>query len=360
MLQKEFEGKMLARRSNIELIRIISMLMIVFHHYAVHSKWVFSEVYSNRQYFIEVIGSFGKIGVILFVLITGYFLTDSTWKPKKLSKLWGLVTFYSLSIYLLFLFLGKIQLSKYGWGYLFPIPLSLYWFPTYFFFLYLLLPMLKTFVAAVDNKKILSSLILFICAARLSAVLKNVTDYGTSFSLDKLFLMIIFVLIGYLIKEYEDQIIERHRALLLILGIFSFALIIAGPKLINSLNDSFSLHFSHYFLAELNSLTALVFSVCLFILLLKVNIQSLLVKLLGSCMFAVLLIHDNPIVRDTLWVQTFKNAEHFLDPWPQFILRAVAEPLLVFFLCVLIELARKTILKFLRRFRSTELAKNPT
>jgi surface polysaccharide O-acyltransferase-like enzyme len=351
---------MLVRRSNIELIRIISMLMIVFHHYAVHSKWVFYTVYSNRQYFIEVIGSFGKIGVILFVLITGYFLTDSTWKPKKLSNLWWLVTFYSLSIYLLFLFLGKIQISKYGWGYLFPIPLALYWFPMCFFFLYLLIPILKIFVTAIDNKQLLTSLILFICAARLPAVLKNVTDYTNSFSLNKLFLMIIFVLIGYLIREYEDQIIAKYKALLLIFITSSFALIVAGPKLISSLNDTFARHFSHYFLAELNSLNALVFSVCLFILLLRVNIRSLLVKILGSCMFAVLLIHDNPIIRDFLWVHTFKNAEHFSDPWPQFILRSIAEPLLVFFLCVFIELTRKTILKLPKIFRSINLSKNST
>ena len=40
----------------------------------------------------------GKLGVVIFVLISGYFLVDSKFKIKKLLKLFLEVLFYSVGI----------------------------------------------------------------------------------------------------------------------------------------------------------------------------------------------------------------------------------------------------------------------
>ena len=55
------------RNINIELLRILSMLLIVYHHYSGHSSWVFPNSFSKRTALIKIIGNFGKIGVI-FIL----------------------------------------------------------------------------------------------------------------------------------------------------------------------------------------------------------------------------------------------------------------------------------------------------
>lgn len=74
------------RNINIELLRILSMLLIVYHHYSVHSSWIFHNSFSKRTALINIIGNFGKIGVIIFVLITGYFILSKDLVLKKFSS----------------------------------------------------------------------------------------------------------------------------------------------------------------------------------------------------------------------------------------------------------------------------------
>ena len=65
------------RSSNIELFRILSMLMIVAHHYVVNSGLLDCIEKQARlgvkDYFLLLFGWGGKTGIDCFVLITGYF-----------------------------------------------------------------------------------------------------------------------------------------------------------------------------------------------------------------------------------------------------------------------------------------------
>ena len=60
------------RNSSVELLRIISMVMIVFHHFAVHGgfKWDANAVTIPHFWYNFIIMG-GKIGVDIFVLISG-------------------------------------------------------------------------------------------------------------------------------------------------------------------------------------------------------------------------------------------------------------------------------------------------
>jgi surface polysaccharide O-acyltransferase-like enzyme len=339
------------KRSTIELLRIISMLMIVYHHYSVHSKWVFPEGYSIGQNIIEITGSFGKIGVAIFALITGYFIKDFTWKSSKLKKLWFLVTFYSIFIYMTFLLSGKISLSRYFWVYFFPIPLSLYWYPTVYFFVYLSLPLLKKFLSSIDNKRLMKFLILFSIATRLPDILKFATNTDSSFRLTAFSLLIMLTLIGYLIREYEANLIGRYKRLVLTIFLISLTVVILAPRLIYLINQAFSVNFPHYFIAELASINTLLFSISFFSLFLRVTFYNSFLNYIGSCMFAILLIHDNPIMRDFLWVQLFKNSEHLSGPLLHLILRTALIPMMVFLGSLVIEIIRKNFVQLFMRLK---------
>ena len=65
------------RNSAIELLRIISMIMIVFHHFAVHGGFDFGASLSPTHFWYNFILMGGKIGVNVFVLISGYYLIDN-------------------------------------------------------------------------------------------------------------------------------------------------------------------------------------------------------------------------------------------------------------------------------------------
>lgn len=89
LLQKE-------RNSSFELLRIISMFLIVMHHYSVHGGFDFMIPFSMKLYFVQCLVMGGKLGVNLFVLISGYFLCKSDFKWKRIIKLEVEVIFYSI------------------------------------------------------------------------------------------------------------------------------------------------------------------------------------------------------------------------------------------------------------------------
>lgn len=98
------------RSSNIELFRIISMLVIVAHHYVANSG-VINEIVGItepqlKDYFLLIWGWGGKTGINCFVLITGYFMCKSQITAEKFIKLLAEVEFYNIIIYAAFCLTG--------------------------------------------------------------------------------------------------------------------------------------------------------------------------------------------------------------------------------------------------------------
>ena len=87
------------RNSNIELLRIFSMLAIVFHHFSVHRNFYSGSLSVNSLY-LMFIQMGGKISVVCFTVISGYFLINSNGlKITKLLKMWLQLITWSLLVY---------------------------------------------------------------------------------------------------------------------------------------------------------------------------------------------------------------------------------------------------------------------
>lgn len=66
------------RNSNIEMLRIMSMFLIILHHGTLYSGFDFPlQSISISKMCVDILSMGGKIGVSLFILITGYFLSQS-------------------------------------------------------------------------------------------------------------------------------------------------------------------------------------------------------------------------------------------------------------------------------------------
>ena len=109
-MEKVITKLKLDRNSNLELLRIILMIMIIFHHFAVHGGFYYGyqEFSFNHlwHYFLE---SGGKIATNTYVLITGYFLVKDKciFNLKKILKFYGELIFYSLTIFFVFIIFNK-------------------------------------------------------------------------------------------------------------------------------------------------------------------------------------------------------------------------------------------------------------
>lgn len=88
------------RSSNFELLRILSMCMIIGAHYVYHGG-LLSEGTALNQVFASFLRIGGKLGVTIFVLIGAYFLSVQEFKSERIIKLFFETAFYSVLIYLL-------------------------------------------------------------------------------------------------------------------------------------------------------------------------------------------------------------------------------------------------------------------
>ena len=145
------------RNSNFELLRIIAMLMIVFHHFSVHGgfNYELTDISFNRLW-LYFISMGGKIGVDIFVLISGYFLITNKAKLfdlKKVLKLWGQIFFYSVLIYLVFVIASDQPFEIKGLiKALFPISFERWWFASVYIILYILYPFINILLNSIDKK----------------------------------------------------------------------------------------------------------------------------------------------------------------------------------------------------------------
>ena len=153
---KKFRGGV--RSSNIELFRILAMLMIVAHHYVVNSGLLNcienQTTHEIRDYILLLIGRGGKTGINCFVFITGWFMCKSHISVKKFIKLLAEVEFYSVTIYMLFLLLGyqTFTIKSFGKA-VFPFYDVSTGFTSCFLLFYLMIPYFNTFIQVLQKKE---------------------------------------------------------------------------------------------------------------------------------------------------------------------------------------------------------------
>lgn len=143
------------RDTRFEILRIISMLFIVLCHFGIDGNW-HNNVGITRLKTIQF-HALGQVGVYIFVMISGYFLSTRATNLKKQIKrvvpLWVEIVFYSWLILIIgflikFKSLNKIKIIDS----IFPISFSEYWFMTSFIILMLLLGLINQFIATLNEK----------------------------------------------------------------------------------------------------------------------------------------------------------------------------------------------------------------
>ncbi len=152
------------RSSNLELYRIIVMLLIIAHHYVVNSgleEVMLLQPTSSKSIFLYLFGMWGKTGINCFVMITGYFMCKSSITLKKFLKLLLEVEFYNIVINLLFVLTGYESYTIKEWlMILWPIESIGDGFVSCFLMFYLFIPFLNVLVQNLDKRMHLCLLML--------------------------------------------------------------------------------------------------------------------------------------------------------------------------------------------------------
>lgn len=171
------------RNSNIELYRIIVMLLIVMHHYVVNSGLLdemFKTPLAPESVFLYLFGMWGKTGINCFVLITGYFMCKSSISLRKFVKLLFQVELYNIVFGLIFLFAGYIPLSlKSLFKILNPISGVASDFTSCFLLFYLFIPFLNILLNNLSQKQ---HLLLVMLSIGTYSILGTIPSIGVTFN----------------------------------------------------------------------------------------------------------------------------------------------------------------------------------
>ena len=204
------------RQVGFELLRVVAMGMIIVLHYLSRGGILapFGENASVLNHVAWLIESFCMVSVNCYVLISGYFLVESKWKPERILSLAAQVLFYSVLIPAVMLCLGMIsgtELSIYDWLiFVFPFQTEHYWFATHYLILYLFAPLLAAGVQKLEKRTlqiILFILLLFFSIGKTVIPFDLVTDtdgyhYG--------WFLCLFLVASY-IRKYGVSRLEKGK-----------------------------------------------------------------------------------------------------------------------------------------------------
>jgi len=320
------------RASNIELLRIFSMLFIVVYHFFIYS---INSNNPNWNFITTPAISVLHIGVICFVLITGYF--GINFSLKGFMKLVIQCSFYSFLIYFVYIIINPEIFSIKSLIKSF-IPTQ-WWFINIYLCLYLLAPIINIpLKTASSSKKAVYIVTLLIISFLFQFVAPSLSDGKNPIN---------FILIYYI----GDFI--RHN--------LKFRINLNAPKLFCVyIMFNILLFFTLFFLSDFkmvrrifvlltfpyNSIGLIINSILFFLVFHKLQIKSRIINWIAISILPVYLIHENKYVGSYLY--PFVNTlQDFIDNPILFILSVGLLGIVVLLLCVYIDKLITPIIKFI-------------
>lgn len=307
----------LNRKSNIELLRLFCIFGILVMHILGRSMSNLS--FANRE--IDLLfNSVFNCGVTIFVLISGYFGINFSW--KKMFKLHTMVLFYSiLSTFILFF--PHVLTIQGVFITIFPILSNRFWFMTSYFILCFLSPYINKLINVLSKKECLS---LTLTLLFFFSIIPTVTNLSFTFDNGKgIVNMILAYIIGRCIKLDYIKLSKKKS---ITLGLLSILITFALMSFISYFQDKVVLE---YFFNDY-SILVIVSSVCIFNIFRSLDISSHFINRLSKHVLAVYILQW-PVMS---LFDKFINLNDFGQS-PCFFLVFFAYAFLVFASCILID-----------------------
>jgi len=336
------------RNYGLDLLRIVAMFMIVCLHINSHGG-LLSVPTGGKDvfYYFSWAGNAICIGAVnMFVLISGYFLVNQTFRLQRIVKLVLQVWFYSWII-------GVIAFARGSTGLLsldtikalFPISFGQYWFVAAYIGMCLLSPVLNRLIHSLSQKQHLCVVFLLVGMTCLwYDILPMANPFWIGEGSNLMWFLVLYFIAAY-IRLYIN--VERVRHTFTVYLFASFVLVLS-MLVLSYLSDRVSL-LTEYSLTgyyyRYNSIFVLIASVALFLTFAKLKIKkAVLVKLIryvSPIVIGVYLIHDNAYLRNVIWNELFcpsKIARDILLP-----VKAFGIVLLIFVVCIIIDYLRASL-----------------
>lgn len=326
------------RNSSVELLRIISMIVIVGYHYSLHGGY---DKFSSYDFcggvvFVQLLGLFGKVACSVFALISGYFLIlqKGTIKEqyKRIFPLFFEMHFYYIIILAFMLITKLVPVTPALWvKSLFPLIFGT-WYIKYYILLLLAAPFIGPWLRALEKETYRNLVVLVIVVWSVIQTFTNAAwDFG---EMDFFFVM--YIIGGYL-RLHMGKISLKKTGIMSILFItlmivsvlfFDFAGLISGfSKLID-----YASYFRRY-----DTILALGCAISVFLYALNFSFSSPFINRIAGATLGIYLIHNNALIDTYIWKVLYPNTEYIYNPYAHAILKIFV----IFSVSLIIELIRQ-------------------
>lgn len=321
------------RQSNIELLRIVSMIMIVGLHYfngTMGGGALGKLTTANNNYYVTYLfESLFVISVGCFVLITGYFqIEKSSITLSKVIQLFIQVTFYGLLFLLIATIARETPFKITHFAGVFLLSFVGNWFAKVYIILYILSPFLNICLTKLDKsayKKFLIIMLILFSVWPSFLPYSPVTDNGYG-----IITFILFYAIGGYIKIHYvgNHSKKYYLSGYIVCALITFILTIKLPT-------QFNLILGYNFVFNIAG------SIFMFLFFTKLNIKSKKINYISASAFGVFLIHTNGYLKDFIYEKILHCSWFWFSPL--FALHAIISIVIVYSLCTLVDICRRLL-----------------
>lgn len=365
-MRREKTDKGNEREASYELLRIIAMCMIIALHYLTKGKVLTPLADTGNMNGARtaawIVEALCLPAVNVYVLISGFFGKNVSFRISKVVRLWLTALFYSLLITGILGTAGMLTteggavpvsaMTIYDWmNVIFPVVTEEYWFITAYLILYLFMPFLNAGMDRLDQKEFRNILIvLFVVFSLAKSILPMQLPIDKK-GYDVLWMVCMYLLGGYF-GRYGCRLFEkRYRSVLLYLSasLATAAIAFAARSLYINRGLLPDLTLNNYFYTY-NHIFCVLASVGLFGSFQGVHITgkrlSAFICRVSACTMGVYLIHEQLYMR-YLWPEWF-HTQRQNGKW-SFLPHMVMTVICVYVLGTLIDILLRGAMHCLRK-----------
>ncbi len=330
-----------ARDSNVELLRILCMLLIICGHIIMTHKY--EDTFDTSWYINQTIRPFCSVAVNVYILISGYY--GIKLKYRKLLNINWMVTFYSVAFLMLSIIL-KIHTFSFtkDWMQLIPVVTKQYWFITIYFILCLISPFLNTLTENLDKNSFKRLLTTLFSAFVIIPTFSYITNFP-SITQDAGYGIVNFVflyLIGRYTRIYNPTWCRGAKHLCLFCYFISMALCAVFQIFYSRL-----LGFTFDALLSYDTIFVFCGAVCLFLYFIRAErFHNKFVNSLAAPCLAVYVLHLHPLFYPYFFKEILKVNSYTNGVYIAFLLLA---PIFIYLCCCIIEASRNKLVHTFRK-----------
>ena len=363
------------RNANIELLRIIMMMQIIFLHISEYGDYsdIAKRIEGHTELLYWILWLMCRCPVYVFVIIMGYFLSTS--KPefniKRLLKCYLPMLFYSLSITFLYGILkpGILSTEQYIKAFV-PFLSRTWYFMTLYLLVLILSPYLNRMIQGLDRKHFLILIGICFCLFSIWQPLSMLEPFDEVIGLKKilstqggksLYDFIYMYLLGAFLRRYhlfrthdntpDDSIWSKPY--LYLLGFLGLGLVNVitvytypdmGIETVITYND--------------NPLVVLQ-CICIFRTFERLDLSKLprissVINYISAGNLGVYMIHEHPIIRYVIWSRLFTTDSLTFYTEEHYLLIFILIIILVYSGCWMIDWWRRLFVSLIKNIRNTD------